>query len=1032
MDNIHTIRAFRPHRTPPEQLEKTFVAREPLLQEILQRLQQWRAGNSRQHYLFIGPRGIGKTNLLRLLEYRIEKNPELNRKWYTVVFSEEAYGVTKIADLLLNGLRILAEKSADPDIRETYEKIKHDVDDQRVVDLSLDAFKKFHSKSGCGVLFMVENVNRVFESRSRIEAELHLLRKILIEEEWIILVSTSPTFLKSVTDPERPLFEFFQVILLEELSTRQQQEMLEKIARLEKKDDFIDNYLNKLRPQLQAFYHFTGGNPRLTLMLYDLIVEQRITQVKIELDNLLDQLTPFYQDRMKEISDQEAKLLEIMALLDEGSSPKDLAMEMRMDIKQVSALLTRLARAGYIRPEPRRQKRTVYIFPERFFRIWHQMNHSRQARGRIQYLLEFFTSWYASPEERDMIWEKLSTDFRLVLQENDEERSDELAEFMDYIAEISAGEEKYKRMFDRITQVYELKGFAAAEKELAELDKERNSDGDYFLHKGLFLFSKTREKKYALKALQAADRLKPDDIIILFNLCLLFRSLRRNEQAERYERRIIDLLREKDSSYRTMETGEMLLRIFQDENDYRLVRIASVLLRRYANRIVIDRIIDIVQLCGSAVKKQIGITTLGFLREIRTVPVLIDFLKDKAGNVRGSAAYALGMIGDRAAVPHLIACLKDKDNKVCGSAAHALGLIGDSAAVPALIACLKDESNNVRGSAAHALGKIGDRAAAPALIACLEDEASDVRGSAASALGMIGDNAAISALIACLKDENKITRGSAATALGKIRDNAAVPALIAYLKDKDNIVRGSAAHALGKIGDNAAVPRLIACLKDEADNVRGSAATALGKIGDRAAVPHLIACLKDEANDVRGSAATALGKIGDRAAVPALIACLIDEDNINRGSATTALGRIGDSAAVPHLIACLKDEDKDVRISASIALGKIASQNPIPNIDRLQRSLSEIKNNNNLPSIIKASRELLDSAFRSGQEAIIEAAVNQVLEDYKNGADIFEPYVLALAYIKSGRDPGFIERQHPEMRDAIRLLVQSFDQRPAL
>jgi DNA-binding MarR family transcriptional regulator len=406
-----TLRVFRPHRTPPEQLEKIFVAKEPFLQEILNKLEKWQPGKSRQHYLIIGPRGIGKTHLLRLVEHRIEKNPKLNNKWYTISLSEDAYGITKVTDLLIESLRILSDKTKDKNVKGSYDKIKYDDNDERVTDLSLDAFRQFHIKNKCGILLMVENVNRVFENQMKYKKEIHLLRKILIEEDWLILISTSPTYLSAVTKPEEPLFEFFQVKLLEELSPEEQQEMLRKIAQLEKNEDFIENYLNKLKSQLQALYHFTGGNPRLTIMLYDLIANQNITDVKSELDSLLDKLTPFYQDRMKEIAEQEAKLLEKMALMAEGCTPTELAKESRMEQKSVRALLTRLERIGYVRREPRRNKQTVYIIPERFFRIWHQMNHSRAAKGRIQYLLEFFTSWYATPEERDQIWEELTDNF---------------------------------------------------------------------------------------------------------------------------------------------------------------------------------------------------------------------------------------------------------------------------------------------------------------------------------------------------------------------------------------------------------------------------------------------------------------------------------------------------------------------------------------------------------------------------------------------------------------------------------------------
>ncbi|MCP5047067.1 MAG: MarR family transcriptional regulator [bacterium] len=683
--------------------------------------------------------------------------------------------------MLIEGLRILADNTNDEGIRGSYDKLKFDDDDKRVIDLSLDAFRVFHTENNCGILFMVENVNRVIENQIKQRPEIHLLRKILIEEEWIVFMGTSPTFLNAVTKPEEPLFEFFHVKPLPELTPEQQQEMLRKIALLENNNDFIENYLNRLKSQLEALYHFTGGNPRLTVMLYDLIANQNIRDVKEELDSLLDKLTPFYQDRMKDISGEQApKLLEKMALMAEGCTPTELARESRMDNKIVSALLTRLERSGYVRREPRRNKRTVYIIPERFFRIWHQMNHSRSARGRIQYLLEFFTSWYATPEERDRVWEKLTDHFRKVLIENEEERIDELSEYMQYIEDISEGDEKYKRLFDRLYKIHLINGFEAIQNEFENLDMEYQNDGHYFLNKGIFLTTKTRKKQEAWHAFQIADQLMPDNILIMLNQAFLLNHLKRHDEERILLKKAFELSNPK--KYVTSdcpEISDMLIEIFQNQEDPQFLRIVPYLFQKYGgDNESINKIIEIVQTSNSSIKKQIGITTLGTAKSERSVPVILHFLKDEANNVRGSAA--------------------------------------------------------------------------------------------------------------------------------------------------------------------------------------------------------------------------------------------------------NALGRIGSDLAVHDLIDCLKDRAKDVRISSLIALGKIALKKPIPHLDRVIQSLIEIKTDETLYSLVKALRDLLDSTFRSGDLEMIKASIENAKKGFKNGEEIFKPYTVALNYIKSNQDPAIMERQHPEMREAAQLLVNSF------
>jgi len=66
------------------------------------------------------------------------------------------------------------------------------------------------------------------------------------------------------------------------------------------------------------------------------------------------------------------------------------------------------------------------------------------------------------------------------------------------------------------------------------------------------------------------------------------------------------------------------------------------------------------------------------------------------------------------------------------------------ALVPSIAALLQHESPNVRGDAAYALGIIGDPAAAPALRSCLDDESRAVAESCRDSLDDIRKSAGTS------------------------------------------------------------------------------------------------------------------------------------------------------------------------------------------------------------------------------------------------------------------------------------------------
>jgi len=80
--------------------------------------------------------------------------------------------------------------------------------------------------------------------------------------------------------------------------------------------------------------------------------------------------------------------------------------------------------------------------------------------------------------------------------------------------------------------------------------------------------------------------------------------------------------------------------------------------------------------------------------------------------VRCQAAAGLGYLRDKRAGPSLVNALKHSDWGVRNNAAKALGLLGDTAAIPALRTASMDSDGTVAMSAARAIDEIDKRAAA--------------------------------------------------------------------------------------------------------------------------------------------------------------------------------------------------------------------------------------------------------------------------------------------------------------------------------
>lgn len=110
MDKLATpnrglIGLYRPGMTSPERLEKTTIGREEMLSDLLGKLSASAGKKTHQHFVFIGPRGVGKTHFLSLLRHRIASSPELQAKFTIVQFAEETHRLLSFADFLFAHLR---------------------------------------------------------------------------------------------------------------------------------------------------------------------------------------------------------------------------------------------------------------------------------------------------------------------------------------------------------------------------------------------------------------------------------------------------------------------------------------------------------------------------------------------------------------------------------------------------------------------------------------------------------------------------------------------------------------------------------------------------------------------------------------------------------------------------------------------------------------------------------------------------------------------------------------------------------------
>lgn len=197
---------------------------------------------------------------------------------------------------------------------------------------------------------------------------------------------------------------------------------------------------------------------------------------------------------------------------------------------------------------------------------------------------------------------------------------------------------------------------------------------------------------------------------------------------------------------------------------------------------------------------------------------MLQLLKSSQASQRTIAARAFCELEDRRSIPLLVELLKDVCPLVRVSTAYALGRNTSSEAVEPLIDLLREDWNGyVRKGIVWALGNSRDRRALQPLIHTLKTDISAVRLWAASAL----------AQIAPLEYEDVIT---------------AIPPLIEALRrDSMAAVRSNCAWAIGQLCRElpsnvvyaTAIDALIEALVEDDDyGVQDDARTAILKVGD--------------------------------------------------------------------------------------------------------------------------------------------------------------------------------------------------------
>jgi uncharacterized protein len=399
---------YNPDLMSEEDVKATFVARQSLIERLTRLIQEQPKGAGVQHAVIIAPRGMGKTTVLRMVQFAVNEG-NLSKQWQVVRFPEERYNINDLADFWIEILQHIADDSGGNTLQTEINQLTSEFKQaDEIQEVAYAHLKDWTRKNKKRLVVLVDNFDQILEQIGD-ERENARLRDILMNDGTLMIIGGATTFFQEARAYEQPLYNFFKIYNLNDFSYEEIIELLLKRAGRDGRSD-LEAVLKNNQSRLHALRYFTGGNPRLVLMLYDVIAKSSLTDVRNALEKLLDEVTPYFKAKIETLPAQQRKIVDYIARLsgetNEGLTPTDIASAVRMSPNQVSSQLKRLTERGYVRPANLRGRSSYYSLSEPLFSIWHQMRSSRNSKERRRWLVSILRAIYDSSEfgeERDRL-----------------------------------------------------------------------------------------------------------------------------------------------------------------------------------------------------------------------------------------------------------------------------------------------------------------------------------------------------------------------------------------------------------------------------------------------------------------------------------------------------------------------------------------------------------------------------------------------------------------------------------------------------
>jgi tetratricopeptide (TPR) repeat protein len=400
MSNL--IRKFNPLEMEEAEILALATGREHLLDVMLKEMKQCLNKGGNQHFVLYGPRGIGKSFFTRLLKIHHDRSDIFQNSLF-IQLAEEQDNVNFVTDLL-DVISILLEGGhlADAKPKWTVTTLQWEASVKR---LKASIIKIKEEKKIKHIFITQENLQVFIPKLDDIESSR--LRTFLSDFDEITLIGSS---LRPDLDNDyaKRLFQVFKKFYIEPWTGDDFLLYYEKKALLSINNIAQLEQIKKSKNKIKAIAKFTGGSPRLAVILSNLILERDILETAKLLDGIIDDLTSYYQDITNDIPQKSKILFDMLIRKGENMSQSALAesFDPPLDQSRIARSFSWLIDNYYVIFSKQSKGNSKYFYVrDRLYVLYYQ---KRQVFADVPYsfvgvFVEFLTEFYTQKEQQNEI-----------------------------------------------------------------------------------------------------------------------------------------------------------------------------------------------------------------------------------------------------------------------------------------------------------------------------------------------------------------------------------------------------------------------------------------------------------------------------------------------------------------------------------------------------------------------------------------------------------------------------------------------------